>query len=195
MNTAYRKKTIGTAVLGAIALAGIVVAAPAAQARFINFGSFYDIDGIVTGVTATTISVDTNGTGPITLQVNDGTRIARREDLGDFQVGDGVFARAQNQPSGTNVASFLRRDEDATTYGTAGERVFVQWGYVTAKTVDTLTVEVRTGNFVTFRITPDTKFRRVSNFSGVGAGDVVTVVGEDTGTEFFAKRIVRQQNN
>lgn len=188
----YSRKLIGTSILLAIVATVTFVASPNAFGRFINFGSYYTADGMVSAVGTNSITIATNGSNPITLSVTGNTRFAANGDLSDVQVGDDITAKFYDQ-GGTKLAQTIRVSK--VGYGNKGPRVFVQWGYVKSKTAHAFVVEIKPGVYVTFHVDADTSFQGlgVHNLGQLDINDTVAVSGTDTGSMFLAKKVYLQQ--
>ncbi len=189
----YSKKLAGTSALLMMVAAIAFVASPNAFARFINFGSYYTADGMVTAVGANTITIATNGSNPITLSVTGDTRFAANGDISDVEVGDDITAKFYDR-GGTKLAQTVRVSK--VSYGNTGPRVFVQWGYVKSKGGSSFTVEIKPGVLVTFQVDSDTSFHGlgVTNLAQLSVNDTVAVSGTDTGSAFLAKKVYLQQS-
>lgn len=190
MQTATLKKTIGT--LGIFSVASVLLFASVdlVQARFINSRNNLNADGIVGSVGNNEFTLLTAGSDPIEIQVNNRTNFARRTDFDDLSPGDVVQVNARIQ-NGSVLARTIRiEDDDVQGYGTAGDRVLISEGRVTGKSGNIFTIETRAAN-ISFRVTPSTRFLR-TNYAFLNIGDRVYVAGEDTGSDFIAKRVIER---
>lgn len=187
---AYSKKIAGTSALILMAAASVFAASPGVFAKFINFGSYYTADGTVTAVGAGSFTMATQGTNAITMAVNGSTRFFSG-GLSDMHPGDKVVVKFYSQGS-SRIAQTVKVDTDGSDgYGSGGNRVFVQWSYVKAKTGSGLTVNIRPGVDATFAITPGTVFQNmgVTNLAQLGINDAVAVSGTEGAGNFTATRV------
>ncbi len=189
----YSKKLVGTSAVLLIAIAGIISASPEVFAKFVNFGSYYTADGTVTAVGASTITIDPGTDNTVTLVVNAQTRFAKQGSIADIEVGDTVRSKFYSS-GGQYLAQTVSADKG--NYGNVGERTFVQWAYVTAKTANTFTVQIRPSVYATFTVTPGTKFsgHGVNTFAKLNINDTVKVKGNDSGSGFVATKVTVEQH-
>jgi len=182
----YNKKLIGTSAL--VVLIGVLVLASATfvEAQFINSGRNIVFDGIVGAVGVSSLTVLTSGTDPIVVEITSKTKFV---DGGALSPGDHVKVWARE---GSDIIARLIKKVDGPGYGygTDGDPVLVREAEVVSKTATSLVVESNAG-VITFKVTSSTRFVR-TNFSYLNVGDEVTVIGQDSGSEFVAQTVIKR---
>ena len=187
MKGALKKKLWGTALYGALLTAIIVGIGSPALARFMQFGSFVNVDGQVSAVTASTLTVITSGATPITFAIGSHTIFPSGTDLSDIMVGDIVSISSGARGSANPLARVVR-ERTGSGYGFTGEQIVVQRAVVIAKTPASFTVEA-TASDITFQVTIGTQFIGVS-FASLQVGDqLLYISGRDSGTSFEATTV------
>lgn len=188
MKKLYRNKLIGTVVFIFI-LAGFILAGFSyAQAKFISTKGHLNIDGVVASVGASSLTVVTSGSTPITVDVYERrSKFSWGTSLSDLVPGDQVSITARMSGSGNPTARFIRKWGSGPGYGTAGDTVVTTHATFVSKTANTFTVN-NGPSLVTFKVLTSTSFMGKS-FANLEAGDMVNVVGEDSGTQFVARRV------
>lgn len=186
------RKITGTSALLLVGAMVALGASPDAFARFVNFGSYYTADGAVVSVGASSLTIDPGTDNLITIQVTPETRFAKKGSLSDIEPGDTIRSRFYAS-GGQYLAQTVAFDKGS--YGNAGEKVRVQWGYVTGKTASSFTVQIRPSVFVTFLVTAQTKFngQGVKTFAELSVNDTVRIQGTDNGGSFVAKVVHVEQ--
>ncbi|HYE22757.1 MAG TPA: DUF5666 domain-containing protein [Verrucomicrobiae bacterium] len=193
MQTNYKKKFVGTALI-AIVIAGLISASiGVVNAQFIsNAADRVRIDGQVVNKTDDYIELDTNGTDTFKVYINDRTRFQpNRNSWLDIDTGDVVHVQGQFNDEGNIEASRIRLLEDTHTYG-SNPGVRVLNGTVVAKGANSFTVRLDDSDIdVVFTVDSSTRFVR-TNFPSLEVGDEVLVRGQDTGANFYAQRVIRR---
>ena len=178
------KKIAGTLFLLAVIAGGSFAAMPEeVRATFINSIFGLNVDGIVDQINDSMLILLTNGSEPLYINISNRTRIIN----GPVQPGDQVKVIARISGNGNITARIIRRANEGQ-YGTKGDPVIVQKANVVSKGDDFLVVESNVGE-ITFAITPRTRFVRKS-FEHLEPGDMVRVIGRDSGSEFVARLVI-----
>jgi hypothetical protein len=177
IQTIFTKKILGT--LFILLSAGVIVftTSSIAHAAFINTQNNVVLDGVVTAVGANTVTVDTDGTPPITFNTTSHTIIN-----GTLTPGQHVRVIAHNQTAQTIQIK--------TTYGAGISPVITINGVVTAKTANSFTINTGTTS-VTYQVTGNTHFIRTT-FASLAVGNNLIIIGSDNGTNFLAREVIKR---
>ena len=189
MITNLPKKIVGTLVLLSLAAVGFFLAAPDIRAQFIDPRGSLIFDGTVSSTTPTTVTLLTDGTAPITVNVTNKTVFTGGKKLADLVPGDSVKVIARDTSSNPQ-ARVIQTNAGSGGYGNAGDMAFVANGRITAKTASSITVQTDSAT-VTYRITSSTRFIR-SSLASLNIGDRVQIIGRDSGSDFVARFVLRR---
>jgi hypothetical protein len=188
MQKYLKKKLIGTGAYAVILSIIAVAAGSTAFAQFIQNGGNLVVDGVVTGVGVATMTIDTVGSGPITVDVTPKTRIIPPgKALGDFVPGDIVRVIAK---IGSNPSAKVIQERSGSGYGFPGDLVFVRQGTVVSKGASSFTINTGVA-VLTFDVTASTRFIKTS-FAALSAGQKAQVIGNDSGSSFVARTVIRR---
>ena len=151
-----------------VALAVAAGRKPADARRFV---------GVVTAVGEHEFTLNTQGDGQVTLQVNDQTRFRGISGLGDLNPGMKAIALARPGKDGGWVALAVGVRLEGRGGGHQGGQGRVRLlGQVEAANGDTLTLTARGGQSVTVTVTGQTRFRGIGGLSDLQPGQKVLVV-------------------
>lgn len=188
MKANYKKKIIGTFIFSFLVLSVLSVSTGVVQAQFINKGEKLTFDGILIEVKNNHLLVDTNGTEPFKVQINNNTKFKpKKTTVDDMVPGDHVFIKANRQ--GNNyVASSVDVKDQEHSYGT-NPNISVMEGLIVSKAADRLVIKPD-GNKpnVTFFLTGATEFVK-RPFALLKKNDRVRIKGHDDGTKFVADKV------
>ncbi len=187
MQKKYTRKIIGTFLMFLIIISLSMIGFSYAQAQFLDLKKITNVDGLVDAISATQLTLHTNGSEPIVFQINSHTVFAQNMTYHDIHPGDSIniLARVNNH----RILAKLIKKNNSAGYGCQGQYVFIRTAHVSEIGGNTITV---TDNFAvtTFTITASTWFVNV-NFGDISIGDRLQISGYDSGSEFLANAIYR----
>jgi hypothetical protein len=191
MQTKYAKKIFGTAALGllvaAITLSGLSVA----QARFIDNNNTSNVDGVVTAKDIDSLTIMNSGSEAIQMIINDDTVFTANKSFADIFIGSSINAIIKHG-SGLPLAKVIKIN-DGNGYGQPGDHLQVHRCEIISKSANDHTLTVKTGISVSiFHINTATKFMKTS-FSDLKPGDIVDIMGHDSGQDFLADHVILQK--
>jgi hypothetical protein len=187
MPSNIKKKFIGTAVFALILGTFVLVFGSPVLARFIDAGSTLNVDGVVVSVGASSLTLDTVGSSAFELDINSRTVLPTGLSLTDIFPGDVLSIIARQHSSGNPLAVVIRK-RPGSTYGFPGSSVLVNRGVVVAKNATSFTMDPGAA-LVSFEVLASTRFVG-TNFSLLTPGDVVQVIGNDSGSAFNAQTVI-----
>jgi hypothetical protein len=180
---ALKKRVIGTLVLFLLVVGGIFATTQTALAQFISGGRSYVFDGVVTSVSSSTVTVQTDSTSPITLARNRPSHVTG----GTLAIGDAVHVIANQNSNNSFHAELIRiTSTGASGYGSSGI-VLLNNSVVVSNTGGVLTVN-HNGVIVRFTVNSSTHFIGRGTLS---AGNHVFILGQDNGTSFVARQVIK----
>ena len=178
----FFKKVVGTLVMAGLALRpSTLFLSPEALATFIPTGGSVIADGVLTAVSADSITFQTSDGGTVTTAIGRGTSTQG----GTLEVGHHVRVMATGR-TGSLTARTIRTA--GSPYGNTGPALSVPGAEIVSKGADTLVVATTAGN-ATIDITTATRFIRKS-FAELQVGDSVILNGQDTGSAFVARTVI-----
>ena len=195
-----RKKIIGTAIFALFVFGLALSASSSVQALFVNTKGNFNVDGTVTNVGSSSLTISTNGSSNITFNT-EGANIIPKGTVLDSLVNKRV--RVNAKPDGENypIAIVIKKlNSNDPGYGTQGDNVNIHNAVVSDINVDVSgdsgTFTVNIGNdaeiiSVTFTVLPSTKFSGdIKDFSDLETGFIVKVNGEDNIAGFTARTVI-----
>ncbi|MCK5476078.1 MAG: hypothetical protein KAI71_05885 [Candidatus Pacebacteria bacterium] len=193
-----RKKIIGTAIFALFVFGLALSASSSVQALFISTKGTINVDGTVTDVGISSLTISTNDS--IITFNTDGANIIPN---GTTFIG-GERVRVKASPNGGIPLAIVIKKLNSSDpgYGTQGDNVNINDAIVYSVDIDNKTFTVNTGyTLITFRVSlSDTKFNgnaknlsELSDLLGQGGEVTIHVNGEDSASGFLARTVITKK--
>jgi hypothetical protein len=179
---AYRKKLIGTLLVLLLAGAGVFAVSSGALAQFIAAGPALIMDGVVTNVSGSQVTVQTDSTTPVVVTVGPHSVVTG----GSLATGDEVRVVALRRDGVTTAQVIRITNVSVAGYGTSGPVVVDRASFV-SDAGGFLTIN-KNGTLIRLQVTSSTHF--VPNSQSLTPGQQTVVIGQDNGATFVARVVV-----
>jgi F0F1-type ATP synthase assembly protein I len=187
MQKKYARKIIGTSLMTIMIISLSLVGFSYAQAQFLDLKKIANVDGIIDSISATSLTLHTNGSESIVFNINNHTVFTQNMTYLDFSPGESVkvIAKIRNHVATAKVIKKI----GSAGYGCHGDHVFIRTAEITNIDGDTVTISSDLA-IITFRISAATWFVNTP-FADLVVGDRIQVNGYDSGVEFLANAVYR----
>lgn len=183
--TFIQNKVFLAAAVAAVVVSGILITTGQVSALFTFINGHMKLSGTVVGVHGAGFEIDTDGTAPFLIVVDEDTKFKKPyQQLADLEIGDTVKVKAHEKQGYVLAEMVDKLHNGGYGYGQDCEQLHLKDVYISAIDDDRMLLS-RAG--ITFDVAYDDSTMFLgAELDELLPGDVVTVMGTDCGDEGYA---------